>query len=134
MSSRKETPDLLEAIFSESSATPETEPVTAKPVAPSKPKPATKKAAPAPTKQTAAVKTAPAAPAPMPPRWEYMEVIFREFRGWRPRAVNGRERGDWKTAPIITEYLTTVGADGWELVSITDEHRNEKTAYFKRQS
>ena len=62
-----------------------------------------------------------------------MEVVFREFRGWRPRTVNGRERGDWKSAPVITEYLATVGADGWELVSITDEHRNEKTAYFKRQ-
>ena len=74
----------------------------------------------------------PAAPEP-PPTWEYREVIFRDYRGWRPMVVNGRERGDWKDAPLLHDYLRQAGDEGWELVGISDRHHNQKEAYFKRR-
>jgi hypothetical protein len=49
-------------------------------------------------------------------------VVFREFRGWRPRYVDGRERWDWKDAPTILEYLRQAGEEGWELVSVGEVH------------
>jgi hypothetical protein len=59
-------------------------------------------------------------------------VVFRDYRGWRARMVNGRELGDWKTAPTIVEYLETAGREGWELVNMSERHNNQKEAYFKR--
>lgn len=76
--------------------------------------------------------TAPAAAPLQPIQWEYREVIFRDYRGWRARIVNGVELGDWKTAPTILEYLQQAGQEGWELVSMGDQHNNHKEAYFKR--
>jgi hypothetical protein len=67
-----------------------------------------------------------------PGEWEYREVIFRDYRGWRARAVNGVELGDWKNAPTIVEYLQQAGSEGWELVSMGERHNNHKEAYFKR--
>lgn len=77
---------------------------------------------------------APPAPAPTvkPPEWEYREVIFRDYRGWRARVVNGVELRDWKNSPTIVEYLEQAGREGWELVSMSDRHNNHKEAYFKR--
>jgi hypothetical protein len=77
----------------------------------------------------------PLAAAPEPARpieWEYREVVFRDYRGWRARSVNGRELGDWKTSPTVVEYLEQAGDDGWELVSMSDRYNNQKEAYFKR--
>jgi hypothetical protein len=74
-----------------------------------------------------------AASAPAKPlEWEYREVVFRDYRGWRARMVNGRELGDWRSSPTIVEYLEQAGAEGWELVSMSDRHNNQKEAYFKR--
>jgi hypothetical protein len=64
--------------------------------------------------------------------WEYREVVFRDYRGWRAHTVNGVELGDWKTAPAIVEYLERAGREGWELVSMGERHHNHKEAYFKR--
>ena len=87
-------------------------------------------AAPQPPAEPVAV---PAAPAPAAPvEWEYREVIFRDYRGWRARLVNGVEVGDWKSAPTLVEYLEQAGHEGWELVSMGDRHNNHKEAYFKR--
>ncbi len=69
---------------------------------------------------------------PKPLEWEYREVVFRDYRGWRVRMVNGRELGDWKTSPTIVEYLEKAGNEGWELVSMSERHNNQKEAYFKR--
>ena len=78
----------------------------------------------------------PALPVPVQPppasEWEYREVVFRDYRGWRARVVNGVELGDWKNAPTIVEYLEQAGRDGWELVSMGERHNNHKEAYFKR--
>ena len=80
----------------------------------------------------AAAGTPPPAAPPKPIEWEYREVVFRDYRGWRARTVNGREFGDWKTSPTIVEYLEKAGSEGWELVSMSDRHNNQKEAYFKR--
>jgi hypothetical protein len=71
-------------------------------------------------------------PAPVA-EWEYREVVFRDYRGWRARLVNGVELGDWKSAPTIVEYLEQAGREGWELVSMGERHNNHKEAYFKRR-
>lgn len=124
MSDRKETPNLLADLLGGA------------PAAESAPAPAAKSRAP--RKRPAAPKAvaatlAPVSPPPAPPaQWEYREVVFREFRGWRPRYVDGRERWDWKEAPVVLEYLRALGEEGWELVSMGEEHNFQKTAYFKR--
>ena len=69
---------------------------------------------------------------PVAVEWEYREVVFRDYRGWRVRAVNGREARNWKERTTLAEYLEQAGADGWEMVNITDPRHGEKTAYFKR--
>lgn len=106
MSSRKETPDILGDILG------------------------SVRSAPVPTGYPAPVKPAPEPARPL--EWEYREVVFRDYRGWRARLVNGRELGDWKTSPTIVAYLEQAGNDGWELVSMGDRHNNQKEAYFKR--
>lgn len=113
MSSRKATPDVLGAVLGG----------TADELAESMGGPVAATARP----------STPAAPANVAPQeWEYREVLFRDYRGWRARVVNGVELGDWKNAPTIVEYLEGAGREGWELVSMSDRHNNHKEAYFKR--
>lgn len=130
MSNRKETPDVLGALLG-GMPVPETTPapVPAQPkrTAPRKVTTTAQEAGP----QMAAA-AAQAAPLPEPPHWEYLEVVFRDYRGWRPMQENGRERGNWKDAPPIQDYLMQMGDAGWELVSMSDRHNNQKEAYFKR--
>ena len=79
----------------------------------------------------------PAPPVPIivkPAEWEYREVIVRDYRGWRVRAVDGRERSDWKNGPTLREYLEQVGKEGWELVNLSERHHNQKIAYLKRSN
>lgn len=106
MSSRKETPDILGDILGS---------VRSYPSPLDRPVPAEATAEPA-----------------RPLEWEYCEVVFRDYRGWRARMVNGRELGDWKSSPTIVEYLEQAGNEGWELVSVGERHNNQKEAYFKR--
>jgi len=67
-----------------------------------------------------------------PVEWEYREVIFRDYRGWRVRFIDGREPRDWKNGPTLLAYLEQAGKEGWELVSMSDPHHNQKAAYLKR--
>lgn len=129
MSERKETPDVLGNLFGAGGepAAPEAENRAAA-VAPPSQKRSSRK--PAQARPAPPAVPAPAPAAPM--QWEYREVVFREFRGWRPRYVDGRERWDWKEAPVILDYLQQAGADGWELVNVGEVHNYQKTAYFKR--
>jgi len=113
MSSRKATPDVLGAVLG--GAADELAESLGGPAATTAPAPS------------------PAAPANVAlQEWEYREVVFRDYRGWRARVVNGIELGDWKNAPTIIEYLEQAGREGWELVSMSDRHNNHKEAYFKR--
>ena len=137
MSNRKETPDVLGEIFGNPSkptpsvsATPAPISVDSKAEAQ-----ATSKAAPSnvqskPKRKASTQKSAAAKPSI---QWEYMEVIFREFRGWRPRYVNGAELDDWKEQPEIGDYLNQMGQEGWEMVGIVNSRRNMRDVYFKRQ-
>ena len=120
MSDRKETPDLLGDILSPQPTStaqshPETTP-TPKPAATAKPRKESKKRSSRSTVQ----------------QWEYREVVFREFRGWRPRFVDGEELEDWREQPEIRNYLAALGADGWEMVGIMENRRNTRSIYFKR--
>jgi hypothetical protein len=64
--------------------------------------------------------------------WEYMEVVFRDYGGYRPRYVNGEEQVDWKQAPVIHEYLNQLGEQGWELAGVGSRDDMQMPAYFKR--
>lgn len=114
MSSRKQTPDVLGDILG---GEPAAVPPTADPK-PAPPRPATKR------------QRRPRKPKQV--RWEYMEVVFRDYGSYRPRCVNGEEQAGWKDAPAIQEYLNQVGEEGWELVAMGGRHGEEMPAYFKR--
>jgi hypothetical protein len=59
---------------------------------------------------------APESPVPAAPRgWDYLVVSFSEYRGWRPRFINGQEVRNWMHAPLIHDYLAQLGEDGWEM-------------------
>jgi hypothetical protein len=117
MADRKQTPDVLSEILGGAAPEPAAAPPP-KPVAAPKRKPATRK---------------PRQPSkPKQARWEYMEVVFRDYGGYRPRFVNGEEQSGWKRAPLIHEYLNQVGEEGWELVGVGGRHNDQMPAYFKR--
>jgi hypothetical protein len=61
-----------------------------------------------------------------------VEIVFRDYGGFRPRYVNGEEVKQWKWAPLIHEYLNHLGEQGWELVSVGRQHRGQMPVYLKR--
>jgi phosphoglycolate phosphatase-like HAD superfamily hydrolase len=61
-----------------------------------------------------------------------MEVVFHDYRGYRPRTVNGQEQPGWKRLPLIHDYLNQLGEQGWELAGVSSRDNNEMPAYFKR--
>lgn len=133
MSTRKPTPDnILEDVLGAaeidetSSAIPVFQPT---PPPPHQERPPRRKAQTAPATDTA---TPPAPIVFKPVEWEHREVIFRDYRGWRVRYIDGRELRDWKNGPTLLEYLAQAGREGWELVSMSNPHHNQKTAYLKR--
>ena len=121
MSSRKETPDVLgEILSSEAEA-------TAVPAATS---PKTTSTA----KQTRSrPKKKNSKTEPSFPRWQYIEVIFHNYRGYRPRYINGQEIENWRHGPIIHEYLNEIGEKGWELAGTVHLNRSELHAYLKKR-
>ena len=126
MSNRKETPDLLGEILNGSAKPAASAQVEPKAKANPSPKPTKSQTLSKPKRETATRKPS--------SRWEYMEVVFREFRGWRPRYVDGTELDDWKDQPEIADYHNQLGQDGWEMVGIVNARRNMRDAYFKRLS
>lgn len=118
---RKETPDLLaELLAGPAEPLP---PMVAPDAAPGKVerKPAARKPAEAKKAPSPAAKPAPAsvaAEAPPPPTaWDYLVVSLSDYKGWRPRYINGQEVRNWMHAPIMHEYVGQLGDDGWELVA-----------------
>jgi len=116
MAPRKKTPDVLSEILGG-------EPAPAPPAAPRRQAAPQSKRAPA-----AATGRSPA----RKPAWEYMEVIFRDYGGYRPRCINGQEQPGWKRLPVIREYLNQIGEEGWELAAVGSSEKREMPAYFKR--
>ncbi len=118
MADRKQTPDVLGEVLGGP-------PITV-PAAPApKPKPAPKRRPPAPK---------PDEPRQAKqPRWEYMEVVFRDYGGYRPRYLNGQEQTGWKKAPLIYEYMNQLGEQGWELAGLGSRNNDQMPAYFKRR-
>ena len=121
MADRKQTPDILGEILG-GEAGGATTTAAEKPEA--KPKQASKR------KSTAG--TARRRAKSKPQQWEYMEVVFRDYDGYRPRLVNGREQAGWKRATVIHEYLNLLGEQGWEMVAAGSRDDMEMPAYFKR--
>lgn len=118
MADRKQTPDVLgEILGGGAPEQPAPSPPAQPPAAPRRKPSARKPRQPAKPKRT---------------QWEYMEVVFRDYGGYRPRYVNGEEQTGWKQAPLIHQYLTELGEQGWELVGVGGRHNDEMPAYFKR--
>lgn len=118
MAERKQTPDVLGEILGGEPSAPIPEPVP-------KPKPAPRRRSP--------TRTSSRKPKAKFEAWEYMEVVFRDYRGYRPRYVNGEEQKEWKKAPLIHEYLNRLGEQGWELAGTGSRHNQEMPAYLKRR-
>ncbi len=65
-------------------------------------------------------------------RWEYVEIVFCDHGGFRPRYINGLESRNWKKAPLIYDYLNYLGEQGWELAGVGGRHKGQMPAYVKR--
>ncbi len=105
---RKETPDVLGEVLAGVSETPA---ATLPPAA--TPPPRRQRSARAPKETADKAEPAPVAVAPR--GWDYLVVSFSEYRGWRPRFINGQEVRNWMHAPLIHDYLAQLGEDGWEM-------------------
>ena len=114
MASRRQTPDVLGEILGGEPAAPPPAPKQ-----PAKRRPSTREA----SRRSRAAQ----------PRWEYMEIIYRDYGGYRARFVNGQEQRDWKGMPVIYEHLNELGEAGWELVGVGGRHNDEMPAYFRRR-
>lgn len=108
---RKETPDVLGEVLAGLGETPALPAAPAAPAAP--PRPA-RRARSTEDKSAAAKAEPPAQPAAV--GWDFLVVSFGEYRGWRPRFINGQEIRNWMHAPVIHDYLAQLGEDGWEMV------------------
>lgn len=116
MAPRKQTPDVLSEILGG-------EPAPAQPSAPQPRAAARSKGTPAAARGRSQVRES---------TWEYMEVVFRDYGGYRPRWINGKEQQGWKRLPVIHEYLNQLGELGWELAGVGSRENSEMPAYFKR--
>jgi hypothetical protein len=117
MAGRRQTPDVLGDVLGDVPQVPQAR-------AAPEPKPATKRR-PAPRRSSPSSRS-------QNPRWEYREIVFRDYGGYRPRLVDGIEQRGWKDAPFMHPYLNQLGEEGWELASLSPHHKNEMLAYLKR--
>ncbi len=110
---RKETPDVLGEVLAGAGEAPVLAAVPGPASSPAARKPRSSRAAP----KEAAEPAKPEPPAqPASRGWDYLVVSFSEYRGWRPRFINGQEIRNWMHAPLIHDYLAQLGEDGWEMV------------------
>jgi len=71
-------------------------------------------------------------------KWEYKVVSLQEYKGWRPRFVNGVELKDWTEGPTMHEYISALGQEGWELTTASAGEKlygnlDKYQLFFKRQ-
>jgi hypothetical protein len=118
MTPRKQTPDVLSEVLGGEPTPAPAQPPDARPPTAARPRPA----------PAAASRPAPARKA----TWEYLEVVFHDYRGYRPRFVNGQEQPRWKKLPVMRDYLNQLGEQGWELAALGSRVNLEMPAYFKR--
>ncbi|MCB0047880.1 MAG: hypothetical protein H6642_15040 [Caldilineaceae bacterium] len=126
MSNRKETPDLLGELLGETERPARTREAVAGTSAQSPAQSSSKSAGQRSTRKAASRATQSRA------TWEYLELIVRDFRGWRVRYLNGDKVRNWKDGPLLSERLADLGADGWEMAGVLDTGRFERAVYFKR--
>lgn len=123
MADRKQTPDILGEVLGG-------EPEAPLPAPPPEPQPAAKPEA-APKRRAPARRSGQRRKA-KPVRWEYLEILFRDYAGLRPRCANGEELAGWKELPVIHEYLNQLGEEGWELAGVGSRHKDQVPVYLKR--
>ena len=117
MAGRKQTPDVLSDVLGDVPQTPQTRTAPEpKPVAKRKPKP--QRSSPSSRSQK--------------PRWEYREIVFRDYGGYRPYLVDGVAQRGWKDALPMRSYLNELGEEGWELAGLSPHHKGEMLAYLQR--
>jgi hypothetical protein len=113
MPDRKHTPDVLGEILGEVAA------VEAPAVRPSRhatqPRPAAREPA-------SRLSAGPRVRVAQHACWEYRIVSFQNYRGWRPRFISGAEIEDWMAAPVIHDYLNSLGEEGWEVAGAASGH------------
>jgi len=125
MSERKSTPDILSELLTGTDATPKIDFVTP-PVAKPEPRPKPEPKLELKPKAKSKAKTKPVAKSekrvfPEKPFdskkkcWEYRTVSFQDHNGWRPRFVDGIELDHWSRGLLLSDYLTMMGNDGWQL-------------------
>jgi len=110
MADRRQTPNILTEIMSGFPAEPSTAPQTDKHT----------------HRSTTRAASTPKSSSPKEPRrkkWQYRLVSFQDYKGWRPRFINGVELPDWSHQPLIHDYLSQMADDGWELVTATSGER-----------
>lgn len=117
MASRKETPDVLGEMLGAGA--------TASQPAPA-PKPKTAPKRRAPSRKASSKRRVKRA------QWEYVEIVFRDYGGFRPCTINGEEVRHWKRAPLIYRYLNHLGEQGWELAGVGSQHKGQMPVYLKR--
>ena len=53
---------------------------------------------------------------------------------WVPKAIDGQDLANWRQGPTMYEYTNQLGAEGWELVTVS--HTGQRDIYdrfiFKR--
>ncbi len=54
--------------------------------------------------------------------WDHRIVSFQNYRGWRPRYVDGVEAAEWMAGPLLQDYLNEMGAQGWEVAGAASGH------------
>lgn len=69
-------------------------------------------------------------------KWEYLFLTAEKInKVWQPRFVDGAELGNWDKGPNLYEYSNKLGEEGWELVTVNWQAKEDMTHHrfvFKR--
>ncbi len=69
-------------------------------------------------------------------KWEYLFLTAEKTEGkWLPKFVDGKELEGWNSGPNLYEFSNQIGSEGWELVSVNWQAKENMTHHrfvFKR--